>query len=272
MNALLHNLHTQYYGIEDDYIHNAVFCPFEPTNIFSNNLSQIKSTHSSSEKEIRHIISNPTDDTQFAYIGFSAHPPESVKRIRLEIGGQCIEQNSRFKYLGMLPEFYLMSNGRAIPHLSEHQVHFIVDLTDDAVGEVTLSYERLAIEGNHTPHYEILYYNEHANHYVVKPGKNEIKMELKHPVVEILLYVSTDNINDIRILLDDNDYGLLLTKKGNYYTFSFNPSLNFSRIEKAILQITIDDNASNDSYDVVLLSIEKRILQINNGACSVVFS
>lgn len=98
-----------------------------------------------------------------------------------------------------------------------------------------------------------------------------IPINYSHPIEKIYAHISTDDVKDVRIMLDDNDYDLVLKKEHNYYIIDFGTHpINFSRIRKA--KLIIVTGASHPGTHVNIFGISKQIIRRMHGMCGQAYS
>lgn len=289
-NPTLKDIHEKYLGAQDKYTPELVASFNSPKHNGIVKETRTFTFKSGPEgKWFKHIMSGGYDYTdkdgnkpyiQYkneAYTNFKITPSSAISRIEFNIGGARIERLWLYRFLNKDAQFYEMSEDRAVPALAHHSNDIIFET--DFECEVTLSYDVVTQAYKEKPEEmtEIMIYGEQYSGPetitdVKQPGVSKINLPYNHPIVALYAFIPKTTI-DARVILDSNDYGLKLhkTDKGYYYIeFGDETSINFSRINKCELQITL--SKTNYKYnDVSVIGINKHILRRMDGMGGLAF-
>ena len=274
-NDVLEKLHNKYFGAQDVY-------NIEKVNTLSNfkhngNVEETRTftyNVSSNDRHFRHTISfgNNLDNKNIneSYTNFKINPAGFIDEIILKIGESQIEKINHFKFLKSEPILYLMSGDRGIPLLQYHTNELHIKTL--VGGTFTISYDVVTSDYYNLSQEGLIYQEQWSGKkYLENKLDTHIKLDFYHPVIKLYAHISSDDIQDIRLLLDDIDYNLILTKEYNYYSIEFGDknSINFSRINKAVLKITT--NNIKEKTEVNIFCISKNILRKMAGMAGIAY-
>jgi hypothetical protein len=234
-----------------------------------------------SRRFYRHKILEQHKDE--AYTNFKITPSSAISRIEFMIGGALIDKRVLYRFLNKDVEIYEMSGGRAIPTLAKHYNEFIFESDQDC--QITLSYD--VVTQVHTENAEemtenMLYCEQFTGAEDVTdmkpyrkggacvPGMCKIGLHFNHPIVSIYAFLPETTI-DARIILDGVDYSLILTKTdAGYYHINFGDetSINFSRVDRPELQITLSETNFNYERGASVIAIDKYVIRRMDGMCT----
>lgn len=268
----MEKLHDKYYGAQDVYTEKVIkgLSNFKHT-------SAVKETRKvscmTSQKEFRHTLCPPTkENINEAYTNFRISPSGFVEECALIIGDTLVERRRLFRFLRTEPVFHMMSGDRAVPalgyHASEIHVKTLVD------GEFTLEYDVVATENYDRAEEGLVLQEQSVTELLdTKNCVTEISLStIAHPVVQLFAHISDlENIQEVRLLLDDADYDLVLTKKWNYYLIEFaeGQTINFSRVKKPVIRITTE---KPQTAEVNIFCISKNILRKMSGMAGMAYA
>jgi hypothetical protein len=289
-NLSLKEIHEKYFGAEDVY---------NAEKVSKMNVPK----HDGIVKETRTFTFNPIacfgksrrffKHTIFeqqkgeAYTNFKITPSSAISRIEFMIGGQRLDTRRLYRLLNKDIEIYEMSGGRAVPALARHYNEFIFETDSDC--QITLSYD--VVTQVHTENAEemtenMLYLEQFTGAEDVTdmkpyrvgeaciPGMCKIGLYFNHPIVAIHAFLPETTI-DARVILDGIDYGLILTKadKGYYHIdFGDETSINFSRVERPELQITLSETNFNYESGASVIGIYKSVIRRMDGMAGLAFT
>jgi hypothetical protein len=288
-NLSLKEIHEKYFGAEDVYNAEKVSKMNVPkhdgivkeTRTFTFNPI---ACFGKSCRFYRHKILEQHKDE--AYTNFKITPSSAISRIEFMIGGQRLDTRRLYRLLNKDIEIYEMSGGRAVPALARHYNEFIFETDRDC--QVTLSYD--VVTQIHTENAEemtenMLYLEQFTGAEDVTdmrpyrtgvpciPGMCKIGLYFNHPIVSIHAFLPEITI-DARIILDGVDYGLILTKadKGHYHIdFGDETSINFSRVDRPELQITLSETNFNYEGGASVIGIYKSVIRRMEGMAGLAF-
>ncbi len=291
---LLEELHEKFRGAQDEWDKydgdNIPYCVYPKYDKSSVETRTFTFNITNEDKLISHEIT--CNDIEEGYTNLKITPAENLEKIDLLIGGQRLERNKLFRKLKTDPTFFQMSNGKILPALELHTNEIILYPTVE--GTYTISYDVLKNSDEnftfakkyndctnknyrHTENAERYYQEQNFNKIIKLDGnrKFEVKnINFNHPIVMIYVFITPNpEIEDIRLILDDIDYGLVATKKEDYYCFYFGDknSINFSRIQYPTLSVTLKEELDIE-FDVDIYGIGKQIIRRMQGMCGSAFA
>jgi hypothetical protein len=196
-----------------------------------------------------------------AYTNFRITPSSAISDISLEVGGQRFERPSLYKFLNKDIEFSEMSNGNALPALANSSNKIIFETNCEC--QVTISYDVISYLNPDETTEVMIHSEQFTGTKTINSKNSKIKLNYNHPITEIYAFLPPNTI-DARILLNDEDYNLILTKKDNYYHIYFGDetSINFSRVDVAFLKLTLEDDTE---YGVSVVAINKHLIRRMSG-------
>ena len=281
-NPLFQYLHQKFFGAQDEYFDNK----YDSSKSYKHD-GIVKETRTftfevPSAKLIRHVFCDHAKYGREAYTNFRITPSGYVKSVELEVGGQRQEKTCRFKYLRTEPELYQMSRGRAIPRLCDHKN--VLNIETETAGTFILSYDvvkgiqniNIAQEdsGCCADNTEDIIYQEQytGEEDLSDTTETMIRLNYNHPITRIYTHISTDDVKDVRIILNGEDYGLIFKKNYDYYEIDFGSknSINFSLIDNAILKITTNNPHPKDKVNT--FAIGKQVVRRMDGKSGMIFS
>lgn len=277
----LQELHDRFYGAQDKYDTKALAKCNQPRYNF--NVKETRTfTYDSpyKRKKFRHTLSLPYDfvneegkkpNSQYkgeAYTNFKITPSSAIYDISLEVGGQKFNRPVLSKFLNKDIEINEMSNGHALPALGHHTNDIFFET--DCEGQVTISYDVITHENPDEVSESMVYGEQFTGTETITSKFSKIHLPYNHPIVEIYAFLPPNTI-DARILLDGEDHNLVLTKKDNYYHIEFGneTSINFSRIDRPVLQLKLEEDGH---YEVNVVGIYKSIVRRMSGMAGLAFS
>lgn len=237
--------------------------------------------HKRDNELLKIFLSLPTKyDAKYeneAYTNFKVSPLEAFDYkedgylpiyMRLSFSDHDIERLSCFRCMNTQPQFYQMSEGRAIPALKN--CSNIVEIwTPNYKRPITVSYDVVtSISKDGTTLYEDYIEQEQftGTEVLGSTTKTSIKLNYNHPIIMLYAFIYAQDVEDVRILLDGKDHGLVMEQKSNgYYEFTFGheTSVNFSRIQNPVLHITTK-NPQPDKF-VNVFAISKQVVRRMDG-------
>jgi hypothetical protein len=222
-----------------------------------------------------------------AYTNFRITPTHAITRIQHEIGGQRIESLWLYRFLNMDPNFYEMSLGRAVPSLAYHNNEIVFETNRKC--QVCISYD-VVTQVYNTPYEEATEIMLECEQYtgsetvtditpsyrqkICVPGKCKIPLLFNHPIITLYAFLPQTTV-DARVILDSVDYGLTLIKsdRGYYYiNFGNETSINFSRVDRPELEITLSETNFNYENGASVIGIHKAVLRRMAGMAGLAFS
>jgi hypothetical protein len=256
----LEELHAKYFGIQDKYddAYISSFAPIQHDNIVKETRTFTFVAPPNGAK-FRHTMS--TDNAHEAYKNINITPSSAISKIKLEIGGQTIENLNLYRFLNKDIEFYQASNGRAIPTNRFH--NSVIEFETNKECCVTLSYDVVTLlykEKEYEDRIAPIYCEQLCGPKTINCQNSSIKLGFTNPVVAIYAFLPETTV-DARVLLDGVDHNLALTKKDNYHLIEFGDenSINFSKIKNAELQIKLP-KTNYEHNDINIVGISKSIL------------
>jgi hypothetical protein len=197
------------------------------------------------------------------YANFKITPFPAISDIRLEAGNAIIDRRWLYKFLNRDIEFYEMSNGRALPAMRYQD--YVIYFETNSECEVKISYDIVThINPDENIFNQSLVYGEQCIDRLPVTNKfSNIRIPFNHPIVEIYAFLPPNTV-DARILINDKDHNLILTKKGNFHHIWFGDetSINFSRIDNPTLQLTLMNDVK---CTVNIVAIHKNFMSRLNG-------
>lgn len=226
---------------------------------------------------IIHFTISPKSHSKEAYTNFKISPLSAFDAtmnqhlpiyISLYFEDHEIERCVLFKCLQTEPQFYQMSNGRAIPALPNCSNRVKI-YTPEYKGPITISYDVVTSITEHTTTTEDNIYQEQFTGSESIGGSSNyhsIQCNFNHPIVKLYACVDVDDVEDIRITLDGEDHGLVMQKVGNHYEIDFghNTSINFTRVKNVIVHIKTKNLHPIDTY-LHLFGISKQVVRRMDG-------
>lgn len=263
---ILTKLHEEFYGVQDDFIDKMIKGSInkKETRTFTFDCSK-------RSKRYNHTFDGKLNDY---YTNFKISPASVLKYLSLEVGGQEFENLKLFRFLGTEPEFYQMSGGRMLPHLLYHDNIIRFETVPTYTGNITVSYDVITKDDN-----EQIYQEQYTGTECLSDStESNIKLNYNHPIVKIYAFIETDDVEDVRIILNDVDHGLILDKNEigkdgkQYYSIEFgdDTSLNFSKIDKPYIKITT--KVPHPEMDANIVAIGKQIIQRKGGYAAARYS
>jgi hypothetical protein len=264
----LKELHDITRGIQDDYV-------IQNKPRFQQN---VIATHTESFQSppngclFRHRLRMPSHTNGVvgtAYTNFKITPSSAISDIWITIGERVMDRRYLYKFLHRDIEFYEMTNGQALPANVYHENDIYFETNCEC--EITISYDIVTHEN---PDFNacsenIIYLEQCTDPIPITRRFTEISLPFNHPVIEIYAFLPQNTI-DARILINDKDHNLILTKQGDYHHiwFGHETSINFSRISSAKLQLTTQDECK---CIVHVVAVHKNIIRRMNGMCGLAF-
>lgn len=264
----LKELHDITRGVQDNYV--IQHKPRFQKNVIATHTESFQSPPNGCL--FRHRLRMPPDINGVvgaAYTNFKITPSSVISDIWLTIGERVVDRRYLYKFLHRDIEFYEMTNGQAIPAIMYHESDICFET--NCACEITISYDIVTHE-NPDPSKcseNIIYLEQCTGPVHIASRFTEISLPFNHPVIEIYAFLPQNTI-DARILIDDKDHNLILTKQGgsHHIWFGHETSINFSRISSAKLQLTTQDESKSIVH---VVAVYKNIIRRMNGMCGIAF-
>lgn len=146
-----------------------------------------------------------------------------------------------------------------IPSINSHmQHHLYVELTENCNSDIKITFDVVKImnpiEENKTAQFVFL--QSQMDNHKIKKGNNELTLYFNHPVSKISI-VSNAKLTNINMNLD----GHIVEFRSNEHIFD--PIVNFSKIDKIILNFESEDESEDDS-EAFIIANNKNIAVIDN--------
>ncbi len=268
----LEEIDKLYLGFQDkydeDYLKNAN--TFEHDNVVKETRI-FKFISPPGGKKFCHIMSGITRDGDYkdeAYINLKITPSSAISKIDFLVGGQLFERLHLYRLLNKDAEISMALNGGIIPSYKYHtnKIYF----ETDKECEVTISYDvvtQVYKNNDEETRREGMCYKEIENIINLScppdsatPGIDVVPLSLCAPTVSIYAFLPETTI-DARILLDNIDHNLILSKEDNYYYINFGDknSINFSRVGLAQIKITLSEQ-TYEYNNIKIIGVTKSLV------------
>jgi hypothetical protein len=262
----LNELHELYYGTQDEAFKDVpVMSPFKSKKV----LETRTHTFYCDPKE-RKLVKIRYSFKNQGVTNFKITPASSLNYVELEVGGQRFGRCILFTKLHNEVKLDLISDTNVFPILEFHDICIIFETCESA--SITVSYDIVELE---TPYDDKTYYSmlikqeQYTGDELLKDGI--IKLNYNHPIICIYAFLP-DDVEDARIILNNTDHNLVLTRKDNYYYYNFGEitTINFSRVDN--VKLVVKTTVPHPTFTTDVYAISKQMVMILQNMAGLKFS
>lgn len=203
---------------------------------------------------------------------FKISPASSLDLVELEIGGLTFSKYELFKNLKCEVKSSLICDN-VFPLLKTHDIRINFETNQTSI--ITVSYDivDLTINMDNKRMYSVLTKSEqNAGPYTFNDNTiNSISLNSVNRPIRYIYAFLPDDVEDARLIIDNEDYDLVLTYKDNcyFYYFGENICLNVSSIND--IRIVVKTKTAHLNFDANVYVICKELIILNNEMANIVF-